>query len=178
MTNYEYFKDEIIYLITHRLTLAVRDGEPVKCNTLDCGDCEFWNGCGKECYPNRKAWLNAECIEKPKLTKKKRQFCELVETGWIVRSNISDIEECNLFCFKNEPVKELDEGIWLGTCAICIDVRFPGCNFDFIKWDPEDRYQKPWSVEDLLKLEYEHDENSSNTKNERSEDSLGASGEQ
>ena len=114
MTNYEYFKDELIDLFSNynsqQSGIAVVDGRPVSCIGTDCGECELMGLNHHDCLPKRKVWLNAEHIEKPKLTKKERMFCELVETGWIVRCD--GLEEYNLFCFKNEPTKYPHRVLW------------------------------------------------------------------
>lgn len=150
MTNYEYFKDEIIDIIACReITIALRDGRPVPCCQVRCYDCEFCeNDSFGGCNSARKAWLNAEHIEKPKLTKKERQFCELVETGWITRDK--GVED--LMLHKDKPVKgsfQWNSNRHLYHSDKVLDIF--GFNFSFITWDDKE----PWSVEDLLKLEYE-----------------------
>ena len=152
MTNFEYFKDEIIKLLVDGREMAVVDGEPIACKDTSCCMCDLKPNILKSCRECTKAWLNAEHIEKPKLTKKERQFCELVETGWIIR----DIQG-NLWCSKNKPAYIIDdEGCetWMSRAGILIDCRFPNCKFEFVKHDDKE----PWSVEELLKLEYEHSE--------------------
>lgn len=152
VTNYEYFKDEIIELVTDGDNIALRDGRPVRCgNMRGCDICGFSSVSGNCCGP-RKAWLNAEHIEKPKLTKKERQFCELVETGWIARDCCGHL---NYRPYDNKPHKDLCGLNWkgdllTGTVLHCINVTLP-INFSFITWDDKE----PWSVEELLKLEYE-----------------------
>ena len=151
VTNFEFYKDEIINMISvpncAASSLAVVNGEPKRCGNTNCLTCEFTDGHGRAfegCTFKRKAWLYAEHIEKPKLTKKERQFCELVETGWIARG-------CDGCLFHFVKKGEKLESAWKGCSDICIDKRFPGCEFSFITWDDEE----PWSVEELLKLEVE-----------------------
>ena len=154
-TNFEYFKDEIIEITAHGNIIALCNERPVKCANISCKSCGFGGTFGTCCGP-RKEWLTSEHIEKPKLTKKERQFCELVETGWIVKNGCSnDIGNCDLVLYGNKPKKVVEELYWIASArtAIIIDERFPGCNFSFITWGDKE----PWSVEELLKLEYEQE---------------------
>ena len=52
-TNYEHFKDEIIE--NCGWTLALVDGKPHKCNSVNCSDCGFSTGHG--CSEKLKEWL-------------------------------------------------------------------------------------------------------------------------
>lgn len=60
-TNYEHYKDEIIE--DSGLTLALVGGNPCKCSSVHCSDCEFSTGYG--CSEKIKEWLNKP-YEKPK----------------------------------------------------------------------------------------------------------------
>jgi hypothetical protein len=154
MTNYEYFKDEIIERVSelrnYMESFAVVDGKPVNCMGTSCGVCELNKSPIGACKEKRKAWLNSEHIEKPKLTKKERQFCELVETGWIARDRDGKIHfrtyepfSKGFNCWSGQPGKD---GQFFNLNKTC-----PDLNFSFITWDDK----VPWSVEDLLKLEVE-----------------------
>lgn len=143
MTNYEYFKDEILNVCERTkgsFAISNSTGRIVGCRGLWCSECKF--GESRACGRDKMKWLYAEHIEKPKLTKKERQFCELVETGCLCRD-----EDGALYHYI-QPVTKLNL-IWKGYSDIHIDKRFPGCNFSFITWDDKE----PWSVEELLKLE-------------------------
>ena len=152
VTNFEYFKDEIIDILSvpHHTasSLAVVDGGPKRCSEVDCTKCDLNYSIDGEtnCTKKRKAWLNAEHIEKPKLTKKERMFCELVETGWIARD-----KDDKLYHHKSKPIKGTYD--WFGGAFdICIsNTTISDCKISFITWDDEE----PWSVEELLKLEVE-----------------------
>lgn len=157
MTNLECFKDEIVDFAAGGYQFGVINGKPVRCvDVCYCAKCEFVKayGSSKRCVEQRKKWLNAEHIEKPKLTKKERMFCELVETGWICRDgklNLLYLYMCN------EPVKDQLNLRWKGNITTCLSsdlfIKVFGVNLSFITWDDE----YPWSVEDLLKLEVECD---------------------
>lgn len=153
MTNYEYFKDEIIDMVMCGGHLAVVDEKPASCDCTPCGKC-YANvrKSSESCQSKLKSWLNAEHIEKPKLTKKERQFCELVETGWICRDGCGHL---NYRPYANKPHKDLCVLSWkgnviTGTVLHCINATLP-IDFSFITWDDKE----PWSVEELLKLEVE-----------------------
>ena len=151
MTNFEYYKEEILEIINNGDSLGVCKGKPVKCTSIECSECisSDGQGCDKGIYP----WLYAEHTEQPKLTKKERQFCELVETGWIVRGELGDL---NFWIKKPEKRHQGAYGYWMASSnddekynngiSNCLNIKF-----SFITWDDAE----PWSVEDLLKLEVE-----------------------
>lgn len=139
-TNFEFYKDEILKIINTRNRLAKVNGKPVTCVGTDCEGCEFYTT-SSSCDISTIKWLYEEHTEQPKLTKRERAFCEAVQEGWIARDECGDIFWC-----KGEPKKRY--GIWSNGDDVCID--FTDLHlFSFIKWEDE----KPWSVEDLLKLE-------------------------
>ena len=144
MTNFEYYKDEILKLNDNR-GFALVNGKPNGCTGTHCGNCEF--GDASVCKNKALKWLYAEYIEKPKLTKRERLFCELVNIGWIVRDITGSV-----YYYTFKPGKE--ERHWItGKPASGMrlnDFRFQ-LDFNFIKWEDEE----PWSVQDLLKLEVE-----------------------
>ena len=142
MLNKEKYAKEIISVAEKGRRIALVDGKVVACEDIDCNNCE-WGGMD-DCREKLKKWMNSEHVEKPKLARKERQFCELVKTtGWIARN------ESGHLCLHNiKPIKSYS--VWLTNESIIIDVYF-NLDFDFIKWEDEE----PWSVEDLLKLEVE-----------------------
>lgn len=143
MTNFEYYKKEILEITNNGDNVAVRDDKPIACESLEyCTECEIKYG---DCQFARTKWFCAEHIEQPKLTKKERQFCELVETGWIARDG-----DGLLVYYVQKPKR--GDNCWIPYSDVLrIDNRFPYIGFPFIKWEDK----KPWSIEDLLKLEVE-----------------------
>lgn len=148
MTNFEYYKDKILEITKTNYGFAFIDNKPVSCRYMRCSDCEF-NNFNCVCGVERTKWLYEEHIEQPKLNKKERQFCELVETGWIVRNS-----DGKLTLFGNKPAKNYTS-CWGGQYYHHINssffTKYINCNFSFITWEDEE----PWSVEELLKLEVE-----------------------
>ena len=137
MINFEKFKDEILETIEQGDNIAFKNGVITPCSTTNCMECEFYtgNGCNKKFIK----WLYAEA--KPTLTAKERAFCEIVNEGYIARD-----KDGELYIYANEPPKRKEQ--W------CSDVDFIPLNneyFSFIIWEDE----KPWSIEELLKLEVE-----------------------
>lgn len=104
-----------------------------KCQGITCA----------ECVLHAIEWLLAEHIEQPKLTKRERAFCEALQTGWIARD-----ENGKIHWYETEPHNDEEE--WL--CDGHQFINFTQLRlFAFIEWGDE----KPWAVEDLLKLEVE-----------------------
>ena len=147
MTNYEYWKGIIQAIWDKKDRVGVNGKEvPCGCNRINCDDC-IVNNNGYNCQETVFKWLMAEHVDKPKLTKKERQFCELIEVGYIARDSNEQI-----FHFKNKPIKRCkywkEETNEYSTTNLRILL---GSNdyFDFIKWEDKE----PWSIEDLLKLD-------------------------
>lgn len=64
MTNFEYFKDDIIKMCADKENiLAVRDNKPVLCRGLSCLDCDLFKKLGR-CKTNVIQWLYLEHEEK------------------------------------------------------------------------------------------------------------------
>ena len=142
-TNFEFYKDEIWKLTREGKRPARVNGELVDCSFIDCDECEF-REFEFSCGATMLNWLYAEHIEKPKLTKRERMFCEVVQTGWIARN------PNGLFWFRDEPKRAVSI-IWNSDKYKNISDFEIG--FEFIKCADE----KHWAVEDLLKLEVMED---------------------
>ena len=145
-TNFEFYKDEILgYVEEYASFPAFVNGKLVTCVSGDCQQCIFRS---PNCFAKRVEWLYAEHIEAPKLTKRERAFCEAAQTGWLARDYSG-----NLAWRDNKPEKvhETHDKYWLGNGSIAVWVHalFKEDGFGFIQWEDE----KPWTVEDLLKLE-------------------------
>lgn len=140
MTNFEFWKGRLAEIAEENEDVAIFAGKPIECCRMeDCKNCYRHGNCTDGVLIK---WLLEEHIEKPKLTKKERMFCELVETGWITRDRNGAI-----WWGYKRPTKKVCS--WIGAGATL----YAGAiaKFSFIKWEDEE----PWSVEDLLKLEVE-----------------------
>lgn len=141
MTNFEYWKDEILRIINNDESLALRKEKPIACYQIKCENCEFFDA--SHCNRNRFNWLYSEHEEKPKLTKRERKLCEALETGWIAANKSGKV-----YWYSRLPIK--------GDNAYVSDGRsmyISGAGFLFIFIDFDD--EKPWMVENLLQLEVE-----------------------
>ena len=146
-TNFEFYKDEILKIVKKRTGFGVVNGEVKSCDEIGCTEqCIFHEGKYFCLLDSRIEWLYAEHIEQPKLTKRERAFCEVVRVGWIARDESGNL---HLFDLVSKPYKQ--NGEWLKRSVSCNHIRVNSDEFDFIKWEDE----KPWAVEELLKLEVE-----------------------
>lgn len=141
-TNFEVYKDEIIKWIgigsCVGYLLATCKGVPMKeiCKDRSC----------KECFEVAATFLQEEHIEQPKLTKRERCLCEYFGNGYIAK------DENGLGCWypdKPEKASCNENGYWILDGGVFLKIMQDKAPFDFIKWEDE----KPWAVEDLLKLE-------------------------
>ena len=152
MTNFEYYKDTILEITNKGYDVAVINNKPVSCESLGyCTECQLKQH--ENCKSTLTKWFCAEHIEQPKLTKKERQFCELVESGWVCRSQNG--------CLYMSDIKPIKLNIsWMNgwrdnrkptSSFTAINTKLFNVTFPFIKWSDEE----PLSIEDLLKLEVE-----------------------
>lgn len=151
MKNFEKWEKEIREITDNKKTFGLYEGVPVPCSDIKCSTCDFT---GKEyaydfsCIKAKYAWLFSEYVEKPKLTKQERKFCELFtyKNLYIARDNVDCYE--TLHCYEGKPQKNGNqwEGRWFSVEPM---MRRCGIEFSFIKGTD----QEPWAVSDLLKLE-------------------------
>lgn len=142
MTNLEKYKKEILRLVDNDATIAVskKDLRPCYCIDTECTNCLF---SPEDCHTALIEWLCQEYQDPaPKLTKAERGFCEIVKTGYIARDAV---KKCLVY-YSEEPEKDLNGYYWYSPYD---SVELPLEPFSFITWGDE----KPWSIEDLLKLE-------------------------
>ena len=145
MTNYEYWKGVIQAIWDKNSKVGITKNEvPCDCYSINCHDCIMFDEY-EQCEEKKFKWLMAEHVDKPELTKKERQFCELVETGYIAR-DFNGI----IYFYRDKPVKK--DRYWYrdgeGNCKLG-HILFSDDHFKFIDWTDKE----PWSIEDLLKLE-------------------------
>ena len=114
MTNYEKFKNRIITLFSRGMTLAVIDGDPCCCRDSSgvvsgaiCECCDL-RGLGS-CESARIKWLNAEYIERPKLTKQEMAFLTALDPAFQYVAR--DKQGCLIF-FRLKPQKNQSAGTW------------------------------------------------------------------
>ena len=75
MTKFEKWKDEIADISNVNRSVAVVNGKPAICQTIDCKSCDFKGNVN--CYYELLKWAASEYEEPaPKLTKREREFLE------------------------------------------------------------------------------------------------------
>ena len=132
MTNFEKWKDEIADISNTNRSVAVVNGKPAICITVDCKSCDFKGNVN--CNYELLKWAASEYQEPaPKLTKRDREFLE---------------------CFNNKDKRAIrrDTNGKLGirdTIYNIFEAEIHPGMFPFIKPG------EAWMFEDLLKLEVE-----------------------
>ena len=169
MTNYEYYKDEIMAIIEDGYSLAVNKNteKPCACQDILCGECLFGCGiasCTSACRDARKAWLNSEYNKPvaPTITVDEKLLLSMLNrNAWIARD--SETADNSLFIYLAKPIKvQISWAISEARnyAGLVFDLKNPmfrdltilnydNINFDFIKWEDKE----PWQVKDLLNLE-------------------------
>lgn len=150
MTNYEFYKDEILK-ITEKGRVALINGK-VACCDMECCKCDLRNdnqSCNlrndnQSCSSRFIRWLYEKHVEKPKLTKSEKAFLECTKLKYIARD-----KNGKLYGFMNVILKYDFSWVSAQNCKYIEIESFFNVKFPFIKW--EDKF--PWTVEKLLKLE-------------------------
>lgn len=152
MKNREKFYKEILDIACNGRIMAVtKDNEVVCCDNINCESCMFDSlvehiGRSQACSDRLREWSESEYVEKPTITSREKNFLDLLLPKWkyIARDNNNE-----LYIYNEKPTRS-DCDWYLNDGILCrISARFFGNMFDFIKWEDE----KPWSIEDLKKLE-------------------------
>ena len=131
MTKFEKWKDEIADISNVNRSVAVVNGKPAICQTIDCKSCDFKGNVN--CYYELLKWAASEYEESaPKLTKREREFLE---------------------CFLNTSKRTISRDLTSGLLGF-------GYNGNWCDRLKEDIFQfikkgECWVFEDLLKLEVE-----------------------
>ena len=145
MTNFEFYKDELLAINKDGSEVALVKGKPVKCDSIVCCQCDFKSfRCGVDLIE----WLYAEHVEMPKINKKTKEFFDIIETGWVARDG-SD----SLYIYMADHKPEKGCSVWTtssNTVMMSLNNNIlPFLTLDFVKWEDDE----PWSVEDIRNLE-------------------------
>lgn len=142
MTNFEFYKKEILGVVNEKKSIALKDNKITSCAETDCIDCKF----SEKCYINMFKWLYEEHIEKPVLTSREWHLLKALETRYIARDKSGA-----LYLHPTKPYKNCN--VWLSEINILNLKHIAGDLFDFIKWEDTE----PHSVEDMLMWEHEEE---------------------
>ena len=130
MTYFEKWKGEIADISNANHSVAVVNGKPAICQTIDCKSCDFKDNVN--CHYELLKWAASEYEEPaPKLTKREREFLE---------------------CFKYpayEKICRKKYGLYVISSYTGDSLSISDNMFIFIKQG------ETWTFEDLLKLEVE-----------------------
>lgn len=151
MKNKEKFAKEIFDIACRGDSIAITmtNNEIVPCESIDCEKCIFKVEEYEKCSDKIKKWCESEYVEKPTLTKNEKSYLDILLDNF---KYITRDEDGTLVAFTTCPVKDNDS--WYnyknkGVYCIVTTKIFKNVTFDFIKWEDK----KPWSIEDLKKLE-------------------------
>ena len=148
MKNREKFAKEILDIVCKGNHFGVtKSGEITFCDLFKCDMCKFNDSTGeKNCRTKRYEWSESEYVEKHTITSREKNLLDVLlpSCKYIARDSNNE-----LYIYNEKP--ERMDCDWYSNDGILlrISTRFFGNMFDFIKWEDE----KPWSIEDLKKLE-------------------------
>lgn len=145
MKNKEKFANEILDIACNGGNIGIdkSTNKPIDCEDLECINCSL----GGNCITGISEWSESEYVEKPTITSKEKKFLDTLvpKCKYIAR-------DCNnrLYIHYKKPIRDDSVEAWLSDSRyyyVSIDIF--DIMFDFIKWEDE----KPWSIDDLKKLE-------------------------
>ena len=154
MKNREKFAKEILDIACNGGIIAVtKYNKVVRCMDINCEQCLFHKGddYGGYCYDTKRIrWAESEYVAKPTITSREKKFLDalLPSCKYIARDINND-----LYIYYNKPRRNsmnMNE-YWITDDSnyFYVSRDMYGDMFDFIKLEDE----KPWSIEDLKKLE-------------------------
>ena len=152
MKNREKFAKEIFDIACKGSRIAIKHDcvIPCVCSKIECSDCQF--DFYDDCEEGIENWCESEYVEKHTITSREKMFLDLILTKWkyIARDEDDELYVYNVMISKGMNcwyITDIERERERSYCKISMNLF--GNMFDFIKWKDE----KPWSIEDLKKLE-------------------------
>lgn len=158
--TWEHHFNELIDILTERIAVKKDSGRLEECESLECEECLFEKNCNKgDYFTSARKWLLSPYKpfkKEPTLSRREKCLVEFLETGWIARD-----ESGSSYWYSEKPTKFENISAWDTIVANGEDLRkFRASElFPFVKWEDE----KPWSVEELRRLEVEGEHGGDNT---------------
>lgn len=146
MKNKEKYAKEIMEIACdgNRIAIIRQTGEFRSCYETPCRKCLFHSDT-ERCKEKVREWAEAECVERPVISKKDRAFLEYLngKIKYITRDGAGE-----LYAYSAKPCKE--RGAWMPQTGEFFNLDFYfSADFPMVKWEDS----KPWLIEDLKKLE-------------------------
>ena len=148
MKNFEKYEKEILSLSNKSLSFGLRENKLYCCGDIICRNCMFSSADNKDkhgCAAERMLWLYQEYVENPKLTRREKQFVDLMGADMYLARSMGG----SLFLYNTTPYKT--EHDWTSPAEYFSMREFKNLEFSFIKWEDE----KPWDITMLSELEVE-----------------------
>lgn len=145
MTNREKYAEEILDIACSGsgISMIKATGQLSRCCKTNCIDCKFNKKTG--CQREVQEWANAEYVEKPKISKRDKEFLKYLPdyACWLAR------DKCGmLYVYRAKPTKDEITQWFSELINMEINKEYK-VNFPMVKWEDEE----PWLIEDLKKLE-------------------------
>lgn len=147
MKNEEKFAKEIVELACdgNRIAVVRQTGKFRSCYETPCIECLFHSSDKEQCKEKVREWAEAECVERPVISKKDRAFLEYLSVNiqYIARDMSG-----RLYIYVRKPYKQID--CWSSSaCETEKTLWMFNVDFPMVKWSDSE----PWLVDDLKKLE-------------------------
>lgn len=138
MTNYEKYKDQLMFILMDKIGVDREKGTPKSCADVGCINCLFYIKDDRKCNYRVGEWLNAEAKE---FTKEEKEYARLNDKISYYARDKNGL----LYGYFDKPVKGVYT--WKSSLERFVHVcENTSLSFSSIKWeDPE-----PTSREDIL----------------------------
>jgi len=151
MKNKEKFAKEIFDIACRgdSIAITIANNEIVPCESIECEKCIFKVREYEECSDKIKKWCESEYVERSTLTKNEKLYLDMIKPDYMY---IARDKNGLIFIYSEMPYINNSFTEWEvenSNNIRKVPDSLKDINFDFIKWEDK----KPWSIEDLKKLE-------------------------
>lgn len=140
MTNYEKYKDQLMFILMDRIGVDRKKGTPKSCAEVGCKNCRFYIKDDRRCYHRVAEWLNAEAKESKEFTEEEKEYVRLNDNILYYARDKGG----RLYGYTKKPEKKSS---WWDSCAFTALISAStSLSFSAIKWEDNE----PTSRDEIL----------------------------
>lgn len=147
MTNYEKYKDQLMFILMDRIGVDRKKGTPKSCAEVGCKNCRFYIKDDRRCNHRVAKWLNAEWLNaevqiKKEFTVEEKVFVSINDKiPYYVRDKKGRLCGCT-----EKPHKKDGEWRTDNSCRVTLVNEITSLPFFSIKWEDDE----PTSRDEIL----------------------------
>lgn len=140
MTNYEKYKDQLMFILMDGIGVDREKGTPKSCAEVGCENCRFYTKDDRRCNHRVAEWLTAEAKEPKEFTIEEKEYARLNDKILYYARDKSG----KLYGYTEKPEKKSSR--WDSyACTACISSS-TSLHFSAIKWEDNE----PTSRDEIL----------------------------